>query len=93
MSWSAYDLWRTREPEDCSDLRERAADEFEAGDLADEFCAALADRAEQFAEEATNAEWSDAYVRVALCAPRLFRELRTQVIAARVAALNERERE
>lgn len=79
---------------DCCTVQERAADEFEDGDLAGEFYDALAARAEDFADEATdNENWRQVYTRIAMAAPRLFRELRAQVIAARVAALNARERE
>jgi hypothetical protein len=83
----------TREPEDASDFYERAADEFEAGDLSGEFAEALSTRAADFANEATDRDWNVTYLRIATTAPRLFGELRAAVIADRVAARTDTQRE
>lgn len=80
-----------REQEMAEALSDLANDEFEAGELQEQFLEEFAEHEEDFVQEALVPEkWPELTARIQPAAPKLFERIRAKVVQDRIETLKER---
>jgi len=71
-------------------ITDLANDEFEAGELIDEFLDEFEQNAAEYYDEALSSDWKVVSGRVGVAAPKLFERIRAKVVLQRIETLKER---